>query len=78
MENLLDYLIYALCGHEYDVKPIEESCVNRCRRWLLTFCNEVTIVLDEYDIRILKELYQSREWDDEERARYEKLFLKCS
>ena len=77
MEELLDYLIYALCGHEYDVEPIGVSCVNYCRQWLLTFCDEVTIVLNEHDIRLLKYLCVSRALDEESRLRYEKLFLKC-
>lgn len=77
MENLLDYLIYALCGYDYVVKPMVKSRVNNCRQWMLSFGHEVSIILDEHDINVLKNLCYSRPLDDEERARYEELFLKC-
>lgn len=76
MEKLIDYLIYALCGHNYVVK----SCVRdrlKSRMWMTTFEGEVRIILDEDDLTVLKEIYNTRDLDDEERRRYEKLFSDC-
>ena len=76
MENLLDYLMYALCGYNYQVK----RCANRgtnLRQWIITFEGVVSIVLDESDISVLKEIYSIRTLDDEERGRYERLFSLC-
>ena len=76
MENLLDYLMYALCGYNYQVKRCANSGTN-LRQWIITFEGVVSIVLDESDISVLKEIYSIRTLDDEERGRYERLFSLC-
>lgn len=73
MENLLDYLLYALFGHNVtDVLRFNLS-------WVITFEDEVRICLDEADLEVIRNLYNERyeRLDDEERARYEKIFSLC-
>ena len=38
---------------------------------------DVTLVLDEVDIAVIKNIAANRELDDEERERYERLFELC-
>lgn len=76
MENLLDYLMYALCGHNYQVKRLENNCRNK-KQWLISFEGVVTIILDEADISVLRTIYNSRTLDIDERERYERLFSLC-
>lgn len=76
MENLIDYLIYALCGHDYEVRRCENSRTH-LRQWMITFEGIVRIILDEADLTVLKEIYSTRTLDDDERYRYEKLFSLC-
>lgn len=76
MENLLDYLMYALCGHNYQVKRLENNYRNK-KQWLISFEGVVTIILDESDISVLRCIYDSRTLDADERERYERLFSLC-
>lgn len=76
MEKLIHYLIYALCGCNYVVKSIVYDRL-KLRMWMITFEGEVRIILDEDDLTVLKEIYNTRDLDGEERCRYEKLFSNC-
>ena len=81
MENLLDYLLYALFGH--NVTGVRRSIVGRdslkVETWIISFEGAVYIALDTNDLAVIRELYIKRyeRLDDEERARYEKIFSLC-
>lgn len=78
MENLIDYLIYALMGN--DVRVTASIChIPKRRQWMLTFGfhEDVSIILDEVDLLVIKEIAANRPLDDDERQRYEKLFKLC-
>lgn len=82
MENLLDYLLYALFGHNVtNVSPHKCSgvCAKFGKSWTITFEGEVYITLDEHDLGVIHELYNMREssLDQEERARYMRIFDLC-
>lgn len=74
MENLLDYLLYALFGH--NVTSVSKF---NPLKWVITFENEVSICLDVDDLAVIRNLYDERyeRLDDVERARYEKIFSLC-
>ena len=73
MEDLLDYLLYALFGHR--ITHVKKS-VNG---WVITFEDEVYICLDKDDLEVIYSLYNERfeRLDDEERARYGTIFSLC-
>lgn len=82
MENLLDYLLYALFGHNVtDVHPHSGSGHDALtgKTWTITFEGQVYITLDEHDIAVIREIYNMRYGclDNVERARYEKIFSLC-
>lgn len=74
MKRLLDYLLYALFGHNVTYVTLIPG-----KRWIITIEGEVRIVLDEDDLAIIHELYKERSafLDNEERARYMKIFQIC-
>lgn len=74
MEKLLDYLLYALFGHN-----VTHVTSIRGERWIITIEGEVRIVLTEGDLAIIRNLYELRSdfLDNEERARYMKIFQIC-
>lgn len=78
MENLIDYLIYALMGYEVRVSA-SVSKVTKRRQWMLSFGfhQEISIILDEADLSTIKNVATNRKLDDDERERYEKLFNLC-
>lgn len=76
MENLLDYLICALMGHNVSVRKWT-SDVTKKRQWMLTFEDSVQIILDESDLHTIRYIYDVRTMDDDDRARYDKLFSLC-
>lgn len=78
MENLIDYVIYALMGYEVKVKPYVSEVSNR-RQWLLSFGfhQDISLILDDADLATIKYVAENRELDDDERERYEKLFELC-
>lgn len=76
MENLLDYLIYALMGHDVSASKGTSNVTGK-RQWTLTFEGRVHIVLDEYDLHTIRSMYEVRNMDNEDRARYKKLFSLC-
>lgn len=82
MENLLDYLLYALFGHNVtDVKSHEGSGHDALtgKTWTIVLENRVYFVLDENDIHVIRSMYKERYsfLDSDERARYEKIFNLC-
>lgn len=78
MKNLLDYLLVALFGHNV-------TSVNRGSSplvpvfWTICLEDQVYFTLDEHDLSVIRQLYDERKpyIDDDERARYEKIFSAC-
>lgn len=82
MENLLDYLLCALMGHNVtDVYSHEGSGHNALtgKSWTICLEDQVFFTLDESDLQVIHSLYERRyEWmNDDERARYLKIFNAC-
>lgn len=82
MENLLDYLLFALFGHNVTSVRVYDGSdyhVLKGRTWTICLEGFVTIVIDEADLRVIHELYESRKdyLDEDERKRYEKIFDIC-
>lgn len=82
MENLLDYLLYALFGHEVtDVFKNTGSGYSALteKSWTIVFEGSVYITIGESDLKIIRSLYDIREerLDAEERARYMRIFDLC-
>lgn len=78
MQILLDYLLYALFGH--DVTSVRRGSTSFAPVvWTICFEGKVYITLDESDLRLIRQLYDVRSpyLNDEERARYEKIFNAC-
>lgn len=82
MENLLDYLLYALFGHEVTgvhKNFVSGSCMLKVKSWTICLENAVYITIDETDLQVIHSLYNKRynNLDDEDRARYQKIFNAC-
>lgn len=82
MEQLLDYLLYALFGHNVTNVYTNEGSGHDAltgKTWTIVFEGAVYITLDEIDLRIIRNLYEMRaeRLDAEERARYMRIFDKC-
>lgn len=78
MEGLLDYLLYALFGH--NVTSVGPSYfASGVKGWTIVIEDHVYFTLDVYDLAIIRDLYEKRKesLDDEERARYKKIFDLC-
>ena len=78
MESLLDYLLYALFGH--NVTSVGPSYfISGVKGWTIVLEDRVYITLDERDLAVIRALYEERKkrLDDEERARYKKIFDLC-
>lgn len=83
MENLLDYLLYALFGHN-----VTACYANRRdalselvgQSWTIVFEDNVYIVLSEQDLVVIRQLYEERceRLNVEERYRYNKIFELCN
>ena len=54
MENLLEYVIYALLGHNYEVGRRSIGADGKTSQWMVTFEDNVRLVFDERDVRVLK------------------------
>lgn len=82
MENLLDYLLYALFGHNvtgcYAHNGDGHSGLTG-KTWTIIFEDRVFITLDTNDLKIIRHLYEERcEFlDDDDRRRYNKIFDLC-
>lgn len=82
MENLLDYLLFALFGHNVTSVHVYDGCdylVLKGRTWTICLEECITIALDEADLRVIRDLYESRKnyLDEDERKRYMKIFDIC-
>lgn len=53
MENLLEYVIYALLGHRYEVDPRSISYDGHTSQWIVRFEDNVRLIFDENDIKAL-------------------------
>lgn len=73
MQELLNYLLYALFAH--DVTSVHRGETN----WTICFEGKVYITLDEHDLQVIRQLYDERSpyLDDWQRAPYEKIFNAC-
>lgn len=82
MENLLDYLLYALFGHNVTAVHTNEgsdSLALTGKSWTIVFEDSVYIILDEHDIHVIRSIYDERyeRLDSDERLRYERIFDIC-
>ena len=82
MENLLDYLLYALFGHNVtDVHTNEGSGCSAImgRTWTIVFEDRVYITLDECDLNVIRSIYKERydRMHSDERMRFERIFELC-
>lgn len=82
MKNLLDYLLYALFGHNVTNVYSHDGSGNSAltgKTWTIVFEGHVYISLDESDLVIIRQLYNERaeHLDAEERARYMRIFDLC-
>lgn len=82
MEKLLDYLLYALFGHNVTNVYTNAGSDNSAllgKNWTIVFEGQVYIILDENDLQIIRQLYDMREerLDDVERARFMRIFDIC-
>lgn len=83
MENLLDYLLYALFGHNVTSVIKNDGRCNgalRLTSWTISLEDSVYFTLDENDLAVIRALYEERKAviDAEECARYKKIFDICS
>lgn len=82
MENLLDYLLYALFGHNVTNVHSRSGSGHDAltgKMWTIVFEDQVYITLDEDDLAVIRCLYNERyeHLGDEERSRYTKIFDLC-
>lgn len=82
MENLLDYLLYALFGHNVTNVYTNAGSGNSAlagKTWTIVLEGHVYFTLDESDLLIIRNLYDMRaeRLDNEESARYMKIFDLC-
>lgn len=82
MESLLDYLLYALFGHNVTECYTNEGSGNSAltgKTWTIVFEGHVYITIDEHDLSVIRYLYEERceRLDDEERNRYQRIFDLC-
>lgn len=82
MENLLDYLLYALFGHNVTAVYTNAGSGHDAlvgKSWTIVLEDQVYFTLDEHDIRVIRSIYDERyeRLDCIERARYEKIFNLC-
>ena len=79
MEKLLDYLLYALFGHNVTnvYKNTYTSAIGEV--WTIIFEDHVYITIDTDDLNVIRSLYDKRSdlLCDEERSRYQKIFDSC-
>ena len=54
MENLLEYVIYALLGHNYEVGARSNSYKWHTFQWMVTFEGNVRLIFDENDVCTLQ------------------------
>ena len=62
MEKLLEYVIYALLGHNYEVCARSLSYDGHTSQWMVIFEKNVRIIFDENDVYTLE--FMQRTWED--------------
>lgn len=82
MENLLDYLLYALFGHNITSVSKNDGSGHSAlagKTWTICLEDAVYFTLDEHDLGVIRHLYDERlpYLDNEEQARYYKIFDAC-
>lgn len=82
MEHLLDYLLYALFGHNVTSVQKNDGSFHSAltgKTWTIVFEGYVYITLDECDLLVIRSIYDMRyEYlNSEERFRYERIFDIC-
>lgn len=82
MENLLDYLLYALFGHNVTSVHTNDGSGHSAlvgKTWTICLEEQVYFTLDEHDLMVIRHLYDERKerMDDDERERYLKIFNAC-
>lgn len=78
MENLLDYLLYVLFGH--NVTSVKKSSNSLgIKFWIIGLEDQVYFSLDENDLAVIRALFEDRKerLDADEYARYMKIFETC-
>lgn len=64
MENLLEYVIYALLGHDYEVGASSLSYDGHTSQWMVTFEENVRLIFDENDVCTLQFMQATTEDPD--------------
>lgn len=64
MENLLEYVIYALLGHNYEVGARSLSYDGRTSQWMVTFEGNVRLIFDRNDVFTLEFMKMTTEDPD--------------
>lgn len=82
MEALLDYLLYALMGHNVTSVHTNDGSGNSAltgKTWTICLEDQVYFTLDESDLMVIRHLYEERKerLDDIESERYLKIFNAC-
>lgn len=82
MENLLDYLLTALFGHNVTSVHSNVGSANSVltgKNWVFCLEGHVYFILDEDDLNVIRRLYESRKanLDEEDQKRYNKIFDAC-
>ena len=77
MENLLNYLLYALFGHNVTDVKSHECCGHKT--WIIVLEDKVYFALDKNDIDVIRSIYNKRFelLESDERERYEMIFNLC-
>lgn len=82
MENLLDYLLTALFGHNVTYVHSNAGSSNSVltgKNWVFCLEGHVYFIFDEDDLNVIRRLYESRkgDLDEEDQKRYNKIFDSC-
>ena len=64
MENLLEYVIYALLGHDYEVGARSLSYDGHTSQWMVKFEGNVRLIFDEKDVCTLEFMQKTTEDPD--------------
>lgn len=64
MENLLEYVIYALLGHNYEVSARLLSYDGHTSQWMVIFEKNVRLIFDENDVCTLQFMQATTEDPD--------------
>lgn len=61
MEYLLEYVIYALMGQDYEVRRCSIGQDGKTSKWMVAIEGNVLYVFDEHDVRVLKSMVETSE-----------------